>query len=129
MSRPGADLPQHPGGDKLVTSDYTLLPGDLREASQLIQDLKDCEFKAELPTLIIAECVLVYMPSTDSQALISSLGALLPTAAFIVYEQVLASQKQCIASCVRSVASSQKLSMLGLRIHTFVSFLCIPHKL
>ncbi len=65
-----------------------LLPGDLREADEVLRDLEGAGFRPELPTLIIAECVLVYMPPESAERLISELGRRLPTAAFLVYEQV-----------------------------------------
>lgn len=74
--------------DKLVTSQYSLLAGDLRATDAVLEALEQAGFQADLPTLVIAECVLIYMPPKDSLALVSRLGALLPTAAFLVYEQV-----------------------------------------
>ena len=74
--------------DRIVTEEYTLLPGDLREVGLLLEDLQKSGFRADTPTLILAECVLVYMPPEDSQAVLSRLGALCPTAAFVIYEQV-----------------------------------------
>ena len=76
------------GAERIVTDEYILLPGDLREADTVTEDLKKCGLRSSIPTLILAECVLVYMPPEDSQALVSKLGAWLPSAAFLVYEQV-----------------------------------------
>ena len=42
----------------------------------------------KLPTLVLAECVLVYMQPADSTQLMQQLGNLLPTAACVVYEQI-----------------------------------------
>lgn len=41
----------------------------------------------QAPTLVVAECVLVYMEAAEAQALVSALAALLPSAVFAVYEQ------------------------------------------
>ena len=41
-----------------------------------------------LPTMVLAECVLVYMEPAHSASLIQCLGAMLPTAACVVYEQI-----------------------------------------
>ena len=72
----------------MLTQQYALLPADLREVADLEAALKEAGFRPDLMTLVIAECVLVYMPPEDSQRLVSRLGELLPTAAFVVYEQV-----------------------------------------
>lgn len=72
----------------MVSSQYVLLPGDLREVDEVLRDLEGVGFRQDLPTLIIAECVLVYMPPDSAQRLVSELGRRLPTAAFLVYEQV-----------------------------------------
>ena len=77
-----------PGQGKVVSAEYVLLPGDLREVDEVMRDLEGVGFRTELPTLIIAECVLVYMPPDTAQRLVSELGRRLPTAAFLVYEQV-----------------------------------------
>jgi len=45
---------------------------------------------AQAPTLVVAECVLVYLDAAESAAVVAALGALLPNAVFVVYEQVLA---------------------------------------
>lgn len=74
--------------NRIVTEEYTLLPGDLRDTEVVLEELQKSGFKADVPCLILAECVLVYMPPEDSQALVNKLGALLPTAAFVIYEQV-----------------------------------------
>ena len=79
---------QLPGQGKVVSAEYVLLPGDLREVDEVMRDLEGVGFRSELPTLIIAECVLVYMPPDTAQRLVSELGQRLPTAAFLVYEQV-----------------------------------------
>ena len=42
----------------------------------------------ELPTLFLAECVLVYIPTKSSHSLLSTLAAKFTQAAFLNYEQV-----------------------------------------
>ena len=81
-------------GGHVLTQQYALLPADLREVADLEAALKEAGFRPDLMTLVIAECVLVYMPPKDSQRLVSRLGELLPTAAFVVYEQVLFPHRQ-----------------------------------
>ena len=41
----------------------------------------------QAPTLVVAECVLVYMEALEAQALVSALAEMLPSAVFAVYEQ------------------------------------------
>lgn len=88
----------HAEAEKLVTDDYVVLPGDLREADVVWDQLKAAGLESSLPTLIIAECVLVYMPPEDSANLINKLGSNLSTAAFLVYEQVNPLQDQITAN-------------------------------
>lgn len=42
----------------------------------------------QAPTLVVAECVLVYMTPSESFPLVAALGALLKNAVFAVYEQI-----------------------------------------
>ena len=44
----------------------------------------------QAPTLVLAECVLVYLDAGEAAAVVAALGSLLPNAVFLVYEQVLA---------------------------------------
>lgn len=74
--------------NRIVTEEYVLIPGDLRESELIVRELQQTGFRPDVPTLILAECVLVYMPPEDSQALVSKLGSLCSTAAFVIYEQV-----------------------------------------
>ncbi len=41
------------------------------------------------PTIILSECVLVYLPPRDSDALIQFLSTQFTTATMVVYEQIL----------------------------------------
>lgn len=72
----------------IVTDEFALLPCDLRDTAAVLAALKLAGLQPEAPTIILAECVLVYMPPDSSQRLVAQLGQLLPTAAFVVYEQV-----------------------------------------
>ena len=80
-----------------MTEEYVLLPGDLRESELIVREVQQTGLKPDVPTLILAECVLVYMPPEDSQALVSKLGSLCSPAAFVIYEQV----KFCLAQGIR----------------------------
>lgn len=72
----------------ILCDEYSLVPADLRDLEAVEAALKLAGLCSELPTLILSECVLVYLPTEDSQKLVSSLGRQLPNAAFVVYEQV-----------------------------------------
>lgn len=77
----------------LVTDTYSLVPFDLRRpVDQLISYLcgpnSSIGLDSNLPTLFLAECVLVYMPSEESFQLIKGLAAHFPHSAFLHYEQV-----------------------------------------
>jgi len=67
----GEDVKIEQGGTALVSSKYALLPGDLRDfegsvASQL-QQLLD----PSLPTLLLAECVFIYIETQHSNGVLS----------------------------------------------------------
>lgn len=77
----------------LNAASYHLLSHDLRlPPASLIEELCTSEtgpkLSSELPTLFLAECVLVYIPTASSEALIKSLASHFTNAAFINYEQV-----------------------------------------
>ena len=100
----------------VLTQQYALLPADLREVADLEAALEEAGFRPDFMTLVIAECVLVYMPPEDSQRLVSRLGELLPTAAFVVYEQVLSPRRlnaipaKLLADCTVSHMCCHRLS-------------------
>ncbi|MFH4983633.1 hypothetical protein AB6A40_010342 [Gnathostoma spinigerum] len=82
--------------DKLVESshtdlhagDYHLIGADLRQSREFREKLESTGIDFNLPTLCLAECVLVYMSSEQSGRLISDLAFWLSTAMFVNYEQV-----------------------------------------
>lgn len=76
------------GKGHLHTARYTLLPGDLRDVQGVHAALLEAGLQADQPTLVLAECVLVYMQPAESVRLVRHLGSLLTTAAFLVYEQL-----------------------------------------
>ena len=76
------------GEGRIQSPHYCLLPGDLRNVRSIEQLLSQAGLRWDLPTLVLAECVLVYMEPQDSAHLLRSLGSWLPTAACLVYEQI-----------------------------------------
>ena len=77
---------------RIVAEAYSLLPGDLRDTKACQAALEAANFDPTCPTYVLAECVLVYMEPKDSASVVRWLGHWLPTAAFVVYEQVCASR-------------------------------------
>jgi O-methyltransferase involved in polyketide biosynthesis len=56
---------------ELIGSDYALLPVDLRDANLLKTKLDSIKLDPKAPTLVFAECVLVYIKAEDSNKVIS----------------------------------------------------------
>lgn len=68
---------------------YSLLAADLSELDRVKDSLSKAGFDPTLPTLVVSECVLIYMEPEHSDALIEWVGTTCPRAAFVVYEQIL----------------------------------------
>lgn len=61
---------------------------DLRQPAALEAALKLAKLQLDVPTYIVAECVLVYMRPDESNAVVRWLAEHLQQAAFVLYEQV-----------------------------------------
>jgi [phosphatase 2A protein]-leucine-carboxy methyltransferase len=57
------------GGTSLVSSSYALIPGDLRYFEDMQARLKDL-LDPEIPTLVIAECVFIYLDPKHSDKIL-----------------------------------------------------------
>ena len=68
--------------------DYHIIGADLRKLDELKAKLAECSFDPKLPTLVMAECVLVYMDPDKSEALLQWLTSTFDNLFFINYEQV-----------------------------------------
>ncbi|CAL8107658.1 unnamed protein product [Calicophoron daubneyi] len=86
---------QNPPRTYLATDDYCLVSFDLRRpVEQLVGYLCDADMtsgrglNSTLPTLFLAECVLVYMSPSQSLQLLQGISSKFPNAAFLHYEQV-----------------------------------------
>uniref|UniRef100_A0A2K6TEX8 Leucine carboxyl methyltransferase 1 n=1 Tax=Saimiri boliviensis boliviensis TaxID=39432 RepID=A0A2K6TEX8_SAIBB len=75
-------------GHILDSKRYAVIGADLRDLSQLEEKLKKCNMNTQLPTLLIAECVLVYMTPEQSANLLKWAANSFEVAMFINYEQV-----------------------------------------
>ena len=82
------------GEGRILSERYTLLPVDLRDLGALQSLLHSAGFQPNVPTFVLAECVLVYMEPQESAALVKHLGQQLSSAVCVVYEQV---AKKCIS--------------------------------
>uniref|UniRef100_A0A0K0DXU6 Leucine carboxyl methyltransferase 1 n=1 Tax=Strongyloides stercoralis TaxID=6248 RepID=A0A0K0DXU6_STRER len=72
----------------LFAGDYKLCGADLRQHDEFISKLEKAKLNKNAPTLIIAECVLVYMNPEKSEELLKSLSEYFKISSFINYEQV-----------------------------------------
>ncbi|XP_068962384.1 leucine carboxyl methyltransferase 1 isoform X3 [Petaurus breviceps papuanus] len=75
-------------GHVLDSNRFAIVGADLRDLHSLEEKLKKCNMNAQFPTLLIAECVLVYMTPEQSASLIKWAANTFETAMFINYEQV-----------------------------------------
>ena len=78
------------GGDVDLTraTGYKLLTADLNDTAQLEQALADAGWRPEEPTLVIAECVLVYMAADKSSAVLRWFAERAPRAVLVSYEMI-----------------------------------------
>jgi hypothetical protein len=73
---------------EVLSPGYCLVGADLRSVEQVRAALHRAGVDPSLPTLFIAECVLVYMEAQHSAPLIAWLGEHFRRAVFVNYEQV-----------------------------------------
>lgn len=77
-------------GEGLHSNQYHLISFDLRQVGKGSLEKKlveDCHIDLKKPTLCIAECVLVYMPTQDSHSLINWLSKTFSKLTMLNYEQ------------------------------------------
>ncbi|TNN37318.1 Leucine carboxyl methyltransferase 1 [Liparis tanakae] len=67
---------------------YCIIGADLRDISSLDEKLKKFQLNPELPTLLLCECVLVYMTPSQSSNVVHWAAETFHTAMFVNYEQV-----------------------------------------
>ncbi|KAL9835997.1 leucine carboxyl methyltransferase 1 isoform 1-T2 [Geothlypis trichas] len=72
----------------LDSSRYSIVGADLRSSSDLEEKLRKHSLDVHLPTLLVAECVLVYMTPQQSASLLKWAASTFPVAMVINYEQV-----------------------------------------
>lgn len=111
---------------------------DLRHISELVNKLTQAEVNFNLPTMFLAECVLVYIDTSAVSALLKWLAGKFPNSIFVNYEQVNMKDKfgQVMLSNLRSrgcllagVEDCESLETQQRRYCNFVVFpLCITLK-
>lgn len=72
----------------LHTLNYHLVSADLRNVTEFANKLKLAKVDFDLPTLFIAECVLVYIDPSATSCLLKYLANTFSISIFINYEQV-----------------------------------------
>lgn len=72
----------------LHAANYHVMGVDLRHVEEVETKLKQAEVDFSLPTIFLAECVLVYIEPVHCVNLLKWLSGHFPSAAFINYEQV-----------------------------------------
>ncbi|XP_051878135.1 leucine carboxyl methyltransferase 1 isoform X1 [Pristis pectinata] len=75
-------------GSSMNSDRYAIIGQDLRDLPMLLERLKRFGLDTKLPTLLMAECVLVYMTPEQSAELIKWASSTFSTTMFINYEQV-----------------------------------------
>ena len=72
----------------LHAGNYHIVGVDLRNLHEVESKLTESELKLNVPTLFLAECVLVYIDPPQVVRLLSWLASKFPSALFVNYEQV-----------------------------------------
>ncbi|KAJ8310262.1 hypothetical protein KUTeg_012624, partial [Tegillarca granosa] len=73
---------------ELHASDYHLIAANLRNLQEVEKKLEDCGIDKTLPTVFIAECVLVYIDVKSTNELLKWIKDKFKTVLFLNYEQV-----------------------------------------
>jgi [phosphatase 2A protein]-leucine-carboxy methyltransferase len=76
-------------GKDLITPLYSLVSVDLRNLQELNKKLDECKIDRSIPTLFVAECVLVYMSVEHSASLLNHLSKTFDKCCFLNYEMVI----------------------------------------
>ncbi|XP_029167989.1 leucine carboxyl methyltransferase 1 [Nylanderia fulva] len=73
---------------ELHAANYHLVGTDLRHIAELNNKLTQAEVNFNLPTMFLAECVLVYVDASATSSLLKWLAGKFPNSLFVSYEQV-----------------------------------------
>lgn len=72
----------------LHAPNYHIMGVDLRNVDEVANKLKQAEVDFTVPTIFIAECVLVYIEPQNCTNLLKWFSSQFQTAVFVIYEQV-----------------------------------------
>lgn len=111
---PGEIIPDQ----EIMTLTYKLLHGDLRDATGIEAKLRGCTLK-EAPTLIISECVFVYIEAEIVDGLMEKISNLFDHAALIVYDII--NPKDSFGKTMLSNLSSRGIHLRGIHKYPGVS--------
>lgn len=64
------------------------LSGDLRNSDEVLSELQEAGLEIRAPTLILTECVLVYIKKQESESLCSAFSGLLDNCCWVTYDMV-----------------------------------------
>jgi [phosphatase 2A protein]-leucine-carboxy methyltransferase len=67
---------------------YSIVGVDLRNIDDVGKKLADVGIQPDKPTMILTECVLVYMETSEARRILSWASGMFPTALFVNYEPV-----------------------------------------
>jgi len=70
------------------TNSYNLVHADLRDINALKTILIDCGIDFNIPTLLLSECVLIYLEPQYSSLIIEWSAQVFTTSVFLTYEQI-----------------------------------------
>jgi len=72
----------------LVGPVYSIISADLANLDQIASNLEQCELDSSLPTLLISECVFIYMEPEHSNALMQWATSTFDMCGVMIYEQI-----------------------------------------
>lgn len=73
---------------ELHAANYHIMGVDLRKSDDVENKLKQADIDYSIPTIILAECVLVYIETNYCANLLKWFANHFPSAVFVNYEQV-----------------------------------------
>lgn len=97
---------------ELHSASYHLLSGDLRDMHALGRRLLEAGIDTSVPTMFLAECVLVYLEPDKSREVIRWAGNTFSSAFFINYEPI--NPHDRFGKVMQANLSSRKCSLLGI---------------
>ena len=76
------------GGSQIESPHYMLLSGDLADFEKILEN-KSSKLDFNKPTLVLSECVLIYMETMQGNRIINLITIKFPKACFLTFEQIL----------------------------------------